>query len=335
MNPLIWSGLDFTAFAQQRHALLAHGGFVDAGETGLYRVLPAHDPERFAALAPSAHPKAPYRCHLAEGFLDYLGLPRENYKPRTLVSQGVRYSLSLIFRQLASVPDRLRLWLPSDVYPVYGQLAQETGVDFDTYAARAGIPWERLEHHFGWCLLVCDPLKPWGTRLSAPDWDRIVDLARATDSLVLIDGAYDLALSPALRAHLDAEAPIAFLGSLSKGWLAPLRGGVVVANTATTHAWRPFFQQASKNEVMTREAYAALTDVLDRPAEVAVVVNDARSRLLTKMRQMGVVVKDPGHGYFVVSDLSPETWWTKGVLAIPPSVFGSAGSGSVLSALAM
>lgn len=326
MLPPNWPTMDFADFAQQRTRLLSASSrpadLVDGANTNLYGTLAHHDTSRFPQIAASTDPRAAHRCHLAEAFLSHLGLSQSGYKSRTLISQGVRYSLSLIFKQLAH-EHAAQLILPSDVYPVYAVLAKEAGLAHETYAARAHLPWTRLESHFGWCLLVCDPLKPWGGGLDNDQWDRLAEVATATGSLVLIDRAYDLSLPAGLRSHLEQQSPFAILGSLSKGWLSPLRGGLVLASERQAQSWRPAFQQAACDTQAIRRAYAALRDHPDRPGQVGAAIAKSRHQMLSQLAARQIPVSDPGAGYFLTTPLSPPDLLACGVLGLPPSVFGA------------
>lgn len=327
MTPFL-TGLGFAVFERFRQQWAGQVA-VDAAETHLYASLPRWRPNDFPALAPSLDAQSPYRCHLAEAFRRHLGLPEATYARRTLVSQGVRHSLSLILPHWAG---RRGVLIPSDVYPVYAALARAAGIEPERYAAQKGVPWDRLARHQGWVLLVCDPLKPWGTRLSPTALDRLMDLARRQAGTVLLDAAYDLALAPTLRRHVDEEAPVAFLGSLSKGWLLPQRGGVVVTSTSLADLWRARFRQAPKDEVGTRLAFTALVEHPDYPLRVRAALETLNRPRVQDLRGRGMPL-DGVSGYFGHSSWSPETAWQHGVLALPPSVFGSWDEGCIVSTL--
>ena len=327
-----FSGLDFQAYSQLRETLIAQGGLLDCGQTNLYRALAQKDPERFGAIAPSQDPQASYRCHLAERFRFHMGLDDTTYAPRSLISHGVRHSLSLIFSILAKQQTKGSVFLPSDVYPVYEQLAHTAGVAFHGYQARNGLPMHRLAHERDWTVLVCDPLKPWGSYLGIQEIDRLVELARKQDGTILIDAAYDIHIAPVWRDHLDEDAPVAFLASLSKGWLIPGCGGIVVASEFLADKWRGAFQKADKDTAKFQQAFAALTEHTHRINEVALEVNALRGYLVETMKERRIPLTQRA-GYFAVSPLSCEALMEQGILAIPSSVFGSPYSGSVLSAL--
>lgn len=330
--PPSFSGLDFETYSQLREQLLVQGGFLDCGQTNVYRALALRDPRRFGPIAPSQDPKAPYRCHLAERFRDYMDLEESTYASRCLISHGVRHSLSLIFSSLASRGDISSLLLPQDVYPVYAALAQRAGVAFDSYEARTGLPWHRISASRDWILLVCDPLKPWGNYLGIQEVDRLVAIATKQGGTVLIDAAYDIHISPIWRDHLDADAPIAFLSSLSKGWLLPGFAGIVVASDFLVDAWREEFQKAEKSPIKFQQAFAALTEHRGRIGEVSMEIQSMRSALASAMKDRRIPLSQHA-GYFAVSPLGCDALLGQGILAIPPSVFGSSYSGSVLSAL--
>ncbi len=334
------NGLNYAEYALLRNEILSKERYVaglvlvDAGQTNLYKTLAAKDPRRFGMINPSLEDKAQYRCHLGELFLDRLHLSRQDYKPKTLVSHGVRHSLSLIFKSIKQ-EGKYGLVLPADVYPVYLTLADESGLTYQTYHARTGLPWEYLEGNEGWCLLVCNPLKPWGGQITNDEWDRLVALAITQQGVVVVDGAYDLNLPSGLRHHLDEDAPVAFMGSLSKGWLSPLRGGVVVTNRQLADVWRMNFQKSAKEEGHLREAFAALNDHPGRPFTVDTVVNAARHKLIKLLNERGLSAHDPGHGYFVVINATAQEAWEKGVLAIPDTAFGQAQKESICIASAL
>lgn len=327
----VFSGLGFDSFSEQRLELLSGpDSFIDAANTALYQALPGRYPDRFVSIQASSHSNAPYRCHLVEAMLAHLGLVQEEWKGRALASQGVRASLSLLWASPA-LKSR-RHWIPTDVYPVYQALALEAGIDWRGYEARHELPWEELAHSTNWCVLVCDPLKPWGNA-GTSKLDALVELAQAQDGLVVVDAAYASRLPQTLVQGMTQDAPVAWMWSLSKGWLLPYRAGIVLAPRCLAEQLKPTFARATKSEPMVRQAYAALTDFPHRPDEVMAVVDESRAAMRMALAGLGMSFADPGRGYFLTSPHSAEQWWEAGVLALPASVFGSAWHGSVLSTL--
>lgn len=293
---------------------------VDCAELNVYRSL------ALPPIAPSIDPQARYRCHLAERFLAHLGLP-ESLKPRAQVSHGVRRSLRALFGVLAS--RGARVGVPSDVYPVYLQLAADAGVTVVPFEARRGLPeLERVD-----AVLLCEPLKPWGTTLSEAESLRLEAWAREdAGRLVMIDSAYATPPTATVRRLVDQGAA-ALLCSLSKGWLLPDHVGLCL----TPPAWQPLAREAfatlEKDEAKLRIGFAALTEHAHRPLEVARALASQAARLDAFTGARPELEASACKGYFAHSPRSFDELLAVGVLAVPASVFGGA-SGTVLSSLA-
>ena len=296
---------------------------VDCSELNVYRSLAA----AFPAIAPSQHPEAPWRCHVAERYLAQLGLAPE-LKVRTQVSQGVRHSLRVLFGLLGGRGASIAI--PSDVYPVYLQLAAEARVTVEPYAACDGLPaLEAVQ-----AVLICDPLKPWGGSLSEGQADRLTRWVREDPSrLVLIDSAY--ATPPEAQAlRLMHEETAMLLVSLSKGWLLPAHVGLCIVPSRWQREAREAFSRTAKDEQRLRIGFSALTEHAARPLEVRAVLQ-ARARALDAITAARPELKcSPCAGYFARADQSFEQLLELGVLGVPASVFGGSGGSSILSSLA-
>lgn len=305
---------DFLALREQLKR--ERPGLIDCAELNVYRSLRP----RFDAITPSSHAEAPYRCHLAERFLAQLQLPAE-WKARTHVSHGVRRSLKALFSVFAR--DGLRVGVPSDVYPVYLQLAAEAGLQPRTFE---GTPTNELEGLD--VLLLCEPSKPWGTSLDATQRERLMKW----NGLVVFDSAYATPpTSGALQLLHAGRATV--LSSLSKGWLLPDHGGVCIVPPQWFERTRSAFTSLEKDTDKLRVAYAALTEHAQRPVEVARVLG-ARARMLDELTSARPELKATKcHGYFATSQRSFDELLGLGVLGVPASVFGSRQSVTILSSL--
>ncbi|NVJ20777.1 MULTISPECIES: aminotransferase class I/II-fold pyridoxal phosphate-dependent enzyme [Myxococcus] len=296
---------------------------VDLAELNVYRSLaPA-----FAAIEPSTHPEAPYRCHLAERFLAHLGLDAQ-LKSRTQVSHGVRRSLSALFGWLAS--RNARVGVPDDVYPVYLQLAEEAGVDVVRFPARDGLPaLEAID-----ALLLCEPLKPWGRTLAREETERVEHWVRAGPErrVLLIDSAY--ATPPTAWTQRLVHEDLAFvLASLSKGWLLPDHVGLCITPSRWRQDARAVFAPLPKDERKLRIGYAALTEHASRPAQVSELLA-GRARTLDAFTTGRPELRvSPCVGYFSTSRCSFDELLEQGVLGVPASVFGGPARMSILSSL--
>jgi len=304
-------------FLAQREALKrSRPGLIDRAELNLYRSLGP----LFPAIAPSTHREAPYRCHLAERFLAHLELPAE-WKARTLVSHGVRRSLRALFGLVK------RVAIPSDVYPVYLQLAAEAGVQVATYESTQELG---LREDCD-AVLICEPSKPWGTALTDQQTDALITWARG-GKLIIIDSAY--ATPPTKNAlRLLETGHAALLCSLSKGWLIPDHGGICIVPEDWMPRARPAFAALPKDEGKLRIAYAALTEVPSRPREVTALLTAAARELDAWGQQRPELKLAPCVGYFAVSARSFEELLALGVLAVPAAVFGSTRAGCVVTPL--
>lgn len=292
---------------------------LDLGELNVYRSLGPS----FAPIEPSTEREARYRCHLAERFLDRLGLPR-SLAARALVSHGVRRSLRALFGMLAEGDARVAI--PSDVYPTYLSLAREAGVEHVLYEARVGLPsLERFD-----VLLVCDPCKPWGGRV---DLSLAIAWARERSGRrVIVDAVY--AMPPdvgVLEAALRGE--LVLLTSISKSWLVPDHLGLCLVPEDLVTAARAAFSGLEKDESKLRIGFSALTDHASRPIEVRARLAELAARLDALTRERPELAASPCDGYFAVSSRTCAALLERGVIAAPATVFGGPERLSILSSL--
>ncbi|NTX04469.1 aminotransferase class I/II-fold pyridoxal phosphate-dependent enzyme [Myxococcus sp. CA040A] len=296
---------------------------VDLAELNVYRSLAP----TFAAIAPSTHPEAPYRCHLAERFLAHLELDAE-LKSRTQVSHGVRRSLRALFGWLAS--RNARVAVPADVYPVYLQLAGEAGVEVVPFAAREGLP----ELEACDALLLCEPLKPWGRTPRSEEAERVERWVRAEPGkrVLIIDSAYATPPTPWTLRLLREE--LAFvLVSLSKSWLIPDHVGLCITPSRWRQDARAVFAPLPKDEQKLRIGYAALTEHASRPRQVGALLAE-RARALDAFTATRPELRaSPCVGYFATSQCSFDELLEQGVLGVPASVFGGPAQVTILSSL--
>ncbi len=300
---------------------------LDLSELNLYRTLAP----RFPAIEPSTHAQAPYRCHLAERYLAHLGLSRD-LKPNTLVSHGVRRSLKALFTLLAARGQTVGV--PDDVYPVYGQLAAEAGALVVPWSARHGLPGDDVLNTLD-ALLICDPLKPWGTTIGESDAARLSRWTKQDERrMLLVDSAYATPPS-ALALQLVHEQSAALLVSLAKGWLIPDHAGLCIVPSRFQRAGREAFAALPKDEIRLRIGYAALTEHADRVLGVQQSLAELATRLDALTARRPELAASKCVGYFATSTRSFADLLAQGVLAVPASVFGAPGgtAGCVLSSL--
>lgn len=307
------------AFLEQRSELKrTRPELTDRAELNLYRSLGP----RFATITPSTHREAPYRCHLAERFLAHLELPAE-WKARTLVSHGVRRSLRALFGLVK------RVAVPTDVYPVYLELAADAGVEVVPWEAANGLSLrDDCE-----ALLICEPSKPWGTALTDAQTDELISWAQRAGKLIILDSAYATP-PPANALRLLQSGHAALLCSLSKGWLIPDHGGICIVPEEWMSRARAAFAALPKDETKLRIAYAALTEFASRPREVTSMLTASARELDAWSAANPELQVRPCVGYFAVSALPFTQLLERGVIGVPASVFGSQRVATVITSLA-
>ncbi|MDX8400674.1 MAG: aminotransferase class I/II-fold pyridoxal phosphate-dependent enzyme [Gallionellaceae bacterium] len=315
------STFDFFEFQSFRTtALQEDKSFLDASE---HRLVQSLRP-RFPEIHPSTCGQAPYRCHLADAFLE-LTPYFSDLKNQSVVCQGVRQTLAVLFTDAAS--HGLTVALPSDVYPEYQRIAERVSCPVVCYEAQHGLPKQEILGEAD-VVLWCHPAKPWGDVETENQKSAIKDwLANHSSHRLWIDSVYQPLFSQGLREWYDLGQTVC-MTSLSKGWIEPLVAGIAFVPPQDVKRLRPLFASLTKDERLVRKAFAALSDYSERPTDIQSVLLD-----LSQARSVQLKTSLPFYGYFAVSPHSAEWWLEQGVLTIPFSVFGGQGKGSIISSL--
>lgn len=323
---------EFQEFRQRQ--LGASPSLLDAAETNVYRALAPLRPE------PPADLRTVHRCDLARAWLRRFELPEE-WSGRAMVCRGVRHGLGVVFQWLRSV--QARLWLPSDVYPVYFELARAAGlapVSYPTLPAPA-LPRSPADDRPEY-LLLANPSKPLGRYLSDAECDALISWLRESPRRhLLIDSVYDLGapFAAGTRRLLDTGRAV-LLHSVTKGWLWPRTFGVVLLGPAQAELTEAF-RADPPTPAQLRLADRLLTEHSDVPRQVADELAARAERLFERLPDevLGAIPTasrtSPGNYFFPV-DIPAETLQREcGLLAIPAGVFGESNwSGSILTSLA-
>lgn len=294
---------------------------VQLGETRIARALAALRP---AIDVPAEIPKL-HRCHLATAWCARRGMPDE-WSARALVCEGVRHALALIFGELARRDARVAV--PSDVYPVYRQLAERAQlavVPVDTF------PLLTFETNARYLLLPC-PLKLHGRAWSAAEvaaghaW-----LAADRTRRLILDGVYsfDAVLAPDVRALIETDQ-VLYLDSLSKSWLHEKVFGTAIVPAQDFAMWAPIFRASAPAQASLFVARALLERTVPVAAELAV----RRARTLAILADHAIEAVAPESGYFIPIELPADVALARHrVLVIPFAVFGGTDAWSFASAL--
>jgi histidinol-phosphate/aromatic aminotransferase/cobyric acid decarboxylase-like protein len=325
-------------FVALKSALMAGvRDFTDVSETRMARVLTPKlsDPESLTL------PAAGHRCHVAEQWLDCFGLPPQ-WKPLSVVTQGVRQSLGALFAHWAATG--ARVMLPADTYPVYGELARAAGCAYRTYRTYPQLDFSALHAATSDVdiLLLPLPLKPRGGAPDAREQHQLFAwLHSGINRRLVLDTVYnfDTRLQHLTRA-LYAQGQTVVLHSLSKAWARPLAAGVALLPFESEAELGPVLRALPVDRENLRLAQALLAQDREQPARLVEHLLERKTALADLLEEHDVpagAVRDasePGQYLFVV----PRDWRTllnkHLLLALPLSVFGSDLPGySVVSSL--
>lgn len=308
---------EFQLFRSQK--LAEKQSIIDFAETNLWRSLAALIPVIAFDRAEHVH-----RCHLAQEWLAAFGMPME-WSKRAFVSSGVRHSLSLIFSILADKGVDLRI--PKDVYPVYGQLAENARLAYQTFPT---LPELRFPNR-GDYLLISNPLKPAGRWLTHEEVSQLCDWLRVDDRRrVLLDTVYnfDTRWHSTTRDLLKTEQVI-LLHSLSKGWLSPLVFGVALVPDRDIEQYAATFRQNSPTQENLLKARCLLRDYSRCPQAVAQTLLERREKAIELLPSdvRSAILLFPNaepEGYLMSVRFKPAELLSRhSLLAIPLTVFGS------------
>jgi hypothetical protein len=325
---------DFQSWREQ--ALRTDLGLLDCGETNLYRALAAWRPRQ-----DETYDDRPiYRCDLARMWLARYGYD-STLSRSALVCGGVRHALSMIFQVLATDPGTV-LWLPQDVYPVYGELARAAGLAPRTYAT---LPIPVLPtasptggHEY---VLVTNPWKPLGRYLNEEEHSHLLRWLDASPSRhLLIDSVYDFGTPfHGMTQRFYATGRAVLLHSVTKGWLWPKTFGIALMGECGMRFERVFREHPPAADAL-RLADALLSKASRLPAQVASEL-DRRSanwiKVIPDKIRAGLLnagCAAPGCYLFPVDMDASLLMRRYRVLGIPASAFGAESwNGSVLTSL--
>ncbi len=323
---------EFQEFRQRQ--LGAAPSLLDAAETNVYRALAPLRP------APPTDLNTVYRCDLARAWLRRFELPQE-WSRRAMVCRGVRHGLDVVFHWLRA--GQARLWLPSDVYPVYFELARAAGLAPASYPTLPTpvLPKSPADDRPEY-LLLANPSKPLGRYLSEAECAAVISWLRESPRRhLLIDTVYDLGtpFAAGTRRLLDTGRAV-LLHSVTKGWLWPRTFGVVLLGPAQAELAEAF-RADPPTPAQLSLADRLLTEHSDVPRQVADELATRAERLFERLpgEVLGAIPTasrtSPGNYFFPVDIPAQTLQHEYGLLAIPAAVFGKSGwSGSILTSLA-
>ncbi|MFE7764712.1 aminotransferase class I/II-fold pyridoxal phosphate-dependent enzyme [Streptomyces sp. NPDC057438] len=323
---------EFQEFRQRQ--LSASPSLLDTSETNVYGALAPLRPQ------PPTDVRTVHRCDLARAWLRRFALPEE-WSGHAMVCRGVRHGLGVVFHWLHAVQGRL--WLPSDVYPVYFELARAAGLEPASYPTlpAPALPGSPADHRPEY-LLLANPSKPLGRYLSDAECAALVSwLRESPHRRLLIDSVYDLGapFAAGTQSLLDTGRAV-LLHSVTKGWLWPRTFGVVLLGPAHAEL-ADAFRTDPPTSAQLQLADRLLTEHGDVPRQVVAELAARAERLFERLPQdvLGAIPTAsricPGNYFFPVGIPARTLQREYGVLAMPVRVFGENDwSGSILTSLA-
>ncbi|MBR7825814.1 aminotransferase class I/II-fold pyridoxal phosphate-dependent enzyme [Actinospica sp. MGRD01-02] len=323
--------------ALRRGQIGASPPLLDAAETNVYRTLAALRPEPPRDTSGTTV----HRCDLARTWLRHFELPAE-LAAQAVISRGVRHGLGMVFQWLSALHPRL--WLPSDVYPVYFDLAQAAGISPATYPTlpKPTLPCTTPDSSPEY-LLLTNPSKPLGRHLSDAECTAVIAwLQESPNRRLLIDTVYDLGVPFAAGTRrLLGTGRAVILHSVTKGWLWPRTFGVVLLGPEDTEL-ADTLRADPPSPAQLRLAEHLLTEHDSTPQRVVTALAARAHRLFERLPEEvlaaipPVTRTYPGNYFFPVEIPAETLRHEYRILAMPISVFGENNwPGSVLTSLAV
>lgn len=266
-----------------------------------------------------------HRCHLVEDWLKYNDL-EQGLKPLIGVSEGVRHSLDIISNYYLN-----KIWsIPEDVYPYYQNLMENKNINFNEYKTLNDIL--NIKDIKADILLITYPLKPSGRNISIDELNNIKDwLIQDKERRLIIDSVY-LTNIHDLKFIINyfGNEQVYYLFSLSKILCLPKVFGLALIAEKDINL-KEDFKKLSISKINLNLAYQALNNKSYRDRELYIL--DKHFSNYLKIKE---IIKLPqfngGYLFFIKDDFN--LLLERGILSIPPSVFGSKiNKGSIISTL--
>lgn len=230
-------------------------------------------------------------------------------------SLGVRDTLTDLFGVLSRRGSTLAL--PSDVYPVYGKIAESVGLRTIDYPT---LPSLNVEAALAAdAVLITAPCVPLGRDLTAAEVESLLAwLRQSPNRLLVLDRVYDYDRPALVQPLIDSNQAIVCY-SLSKTFLSPLTMGLAIVP--------PQWAEALKTSVPPEceKAKVLLTRYRDFPRW-------QQSIFRHRWRNLDGIPA-PSTGYLSVVPASHRELLDRGILAIPGEVYGASNDLSVVSCL--
>jgi len=245
---------------------------------------------------------------------------------RTVIGRGVRDLLAATFTSVLKKDEDL--WLPEDVYPVYGKLAVDAGLTARTFPTLPEPEFRFLTQSAERATVVLPvPLSPLGRLPDQFESDALLGWLRGSPHrLLIIDAVYTFDFEKS-RSFLDlflgqnGDQCIA-LWSCSKSWLLPKSLGIAVTPrrltpTLADHVARPSHSDLGRIDSTLENQ----PDLWSRQQKAFTL---QWRRLAPIIHSINRNWEPPPSGYFSVLDVPFSSLLNEhGILSVPGSVFGA------------
>jgi histidinol-phosphate/aromatic aminotransferase/cobyric acid decarboxylase-like protein len=228
------------------------------------------------------------------------------------------------------------LWIPSDVYPVYGELARAAGHQPRTFVTLPEPDWSFLDTTAAQsAVLLPVPLSPRG-RLPAPtELDALLRwLERGPDSLLIVDAAYTYEFS-ACRSTVQAlfhTGRCVILWSCSKPWLLSRSLGLAAVPESRASSLRK--RIAPPADSALPGVVAKLEGLPDLPRRQQAAFRREWGRIEPRLKAVAPEWHPPETGYFsIVQRPFADLLERHDLLGVPGSVFGSTDDLTIVTCL--
>jgi len=245
---------------------------------------------------------------------------------RTIVGRGIRDLLSAVFS--VGMGPFEELWLPKDVYPVYWQLAKNSGAATKGFITLPHPDWGFLDQTVERAtLLLPEPISPLGRPLAHDEVELLVRWLRGSkERLLILDAVYTFNFEMS-RLFIDQlleefSEQCTVIWSCSKSWLSPGLFGVAVVPEFVAPLVRSAVVQPPGKDL------GKIRSLLEAHPNLGLLQRDLFAkewfRLSPQIRQADPLWQPPSTSYFSTVAVPfarlVEDW---SILGVPASVFGS------------
>lgn len=242
------------------------------------------------------------------------------------VTSGFRQGLGALLQGIAD--EGATVAIPSDVQPLYLELAESTGVKYVTYEGLSTLDLMRFEG--ATYVLMANPSMPRGGGLEDMELKMLKAwLGMVPSRRLIVDATYDLwqPLSPDTRTLFSLNQTLV-VNSMYWGWGMAELAGVVMVPPGDVVRWKDKFSALPVDESALGRAVELLKAAPNSPLGQSFEFQLRNELMAMRLKFLGIKQVEHKLGVsagscFIQVQGSPEEVAAQGVLGIPLSEFGS------------